>query len=68
MRVCRGYGFAIEQVLEIDFMAYLVAIHSLAKIPLVDESVKAFFFGSTEKKKPSAAERRKKNLLRGKHR
>jgi hypothetical protein len=68
LQICRGYGFAIEQVLEMDLMAYLVANHSLAKIPLVDESVKAFFYGSTEKKKSSAAERRKQNLFRGKHR
>lgn len=57
LKVCRGYAFSIDEVLEMDFLAYLIALKDLADTPSVDESL-LLMFGGKKKGPMSIADRR----------
>jgi len=57
LNVCRGYGFSIDQVEEMDFMAYLLAMKDMAECPIVDKSL-LMMFGGKSKQTMSVSERR----------
>lgn len=65
LRVCRAYGYTIEQVESMDYLAYMVALKELADCPIVDKTLQ-LIFGRKDKSSLTVAERR--NAKKGRNR
>ena len=59
MRVCRAYSYTPDQVYELDFLSYSVALKELGEHMPIERSFLLFFGGNQNKHAMSVEQRRR---------